>query len=298
MQLASCSQHAPCTAVHRPVTQRTAHSPQPCGARDATIAPVWVRAMVYAARSWQVARRRTPIGACPRDRPRRAACCRQRRRRRRRRVCPSRASARSGASFRQARTARAPSPVRASPQCGQRRTAWLGRAGNVDAIAIGAWRWSCSANCAGASCVLGPGAASDRRACARRHDGAVRCRPVQVREQRRVQCADILHERGLRRLRDCGEPRHHRHAAARDRHALVPLEDHRRVRRCAAGVSGRRCRSAVPSARGPLPLQDLRRLPRLGRLAARNPLGADRRLAHVCPGALCSAPASSPARTL
>ena len=193
--------------------------------------------MVYAARSWQVVRRSTPIGACPRDRPRRAACCRQRRRRRRRRVRPSRASARSGASFRQARTAHAPSPVRASPQCGQRRTAWLGRAGDVDAIAIGAWRWSCSASCAGASCVLGPGTASGHRACARRHDGAVRCRPVQVREQRPVRRAEILHERRLRRLRDCGEPRHHRHAAARDRHALVPLEDHRRVRRSAAGGS-------------------------------------------------------------
>ena len=81
--------------------------------------------------------------------------------------------------------------------------------------------------------------------CARRHDGAVRCRPVQVREQRPVQRAGLLHERGLRRLRDCGEPRHHRHAAARDRHALVPLEDHRRVRRCAPGGSGRRCQSAV-----------------------------------------------------
>ncbi len=205
-----------------------------------------VRAMVYAARSWQVVRRCTPMGACPRGRPRRAACCRQRRRRRRRRrVCPSRASARSGASFRQARTAHVPSPVRASAQRAQRRAAWLGRAGDVDAIAIGAWRWSCSANCTGASCVLGPGTASGRRACARRRDGTVRCRPVQVREQRPVQRADILHERGLRRLRDCGEPRHHRHAAARDRHALVPLEDHRRVRRSAAGGSGRRCQSAV-----------------------------------------------------
>jgi hypothetical protein len=285
MQLATCSHHAPCIAVHRPSTQRTAHSPQPCGTRDATIAPMWVRAMLYAARSWQVVRRSTPIGACPRDRPRRAACCRQRRRRRRRRVCPSHASARSGASFRQARTAHAPSPVRASPQCAQRRTAWLGRAGNVDAIAIGAWRWSCSANCTSASCVLGPGTASGHRACARRRDGAVRRRPVRVRKRRRVRCADILHERGLRRLRDCGEPRHLRHAAARDRRALVPLEDHRRVRRCAPGGSGRRCQSAVASARGPLPLQGLQRLPRLGRRAARNTLGADRRLAHVCPGA-------------
>jgi hypothetical protein len=55
--------------------------------------------------------------------------------------------------------AHAPSPVHASPQCVQRRTAWLGRAGAVDAIAIGAWRWSCSASCTGASCVLGPGTA-------------------------------------------------------------------------------------------------------------------------------------------
>jgi hypothetical protein len=93
-------------------------------------------------------------------------------------------------------------------------TAGLGRAGNVGAIAIGAWRWSCSTDCAGASCVLGPGTPPDHHACARRHDGAVRCRPVQVRQQRPVQRAGLLHERGLRRLRDGGEPCYQRHAAA------------------------------------------------------------------------------------
>ena len=36
---------------------------------------------------------------------------------------------------------------------------WFGLAGEVNAIAVGSWQWSCTANCAGATCLLGPGAA-------------------------------------------------------------------------------------------------------------------------------------------
>jgi hypothetical protein len=34
-----------------------------------------------------------------------------------------------------------------------------GFAGEVNVIAVGSWQWSCTANCAGATCLLGPGAA-------------------------------------------------------------------------------------------------------------------------------------------
>ncbi len=87
--------------------------------------------------------------------------------------------ARSGASFRQARMTHGPSPVRASPQCGQRPT----RCGS--AVQATSTR-SRSARGAGAARPIAPArracSAPVRRpaiACARQHDGAVLCRPCE-----------------------------------------------------------------------------------------------------------------------
>jgi hypothetical protein len=100
----------------------------------------------------------------------------------------------------------------------------------VNAIAVGSWQWSCTANCAGTTCLLGPGAADSHaraRSCPR--DVVVRCRPLPICERRRLRRAALLRHGRLHRLRHGGACRQ-RDAARHDRQLGVPVEDHETVR--------------------------------------------------------------------
>jgi hypothetical protein len=48
-------------------------------------------------------------------------------------------------------------PVQVQMWQGRAQSRWLGLAGDVGSITIGSWLWSCSANCNGSMCLLGPG---------------------------------------------------------------------------------------------------------------------------------------------
>ena len=104
---------------------------------------------------------------------------------------------------------------------------WL--AGDVNAIAVGSWQWSCTANCTGATCQLGPGAAdSNSRARSWPCDIVARCRPVPICGQRRLRRAAVLLCGRLPRLPHPGTCRQC-DAARRDRQLGVPVEDHENV---------------------------------------------------------------------
>jgi hypothetical protein len=107
---------------------------------------------------------------------------------------------------------------------------WLWLTGDVNAIAVGSWQWSCTADCAGAACLLGPGAAdSHSRARSWLCDIVVRCRPLPRGGRRQLRRATLLRCGRLPRLRHGGAS-HYWDAARRDRQLGVPVEDHERVR--------------------------------------------------------------------
>jgi hypothetical protein len=99
----------------------------------------------------------------------------------------------------------------------------------VNAIAVGSWQWSCTADCAGATCMLGPGAAdSHSRARSWPCDVVVRCRPLPMGGQRQLRSAAALRYGRLHRLRQSGACRQ-RDAPRGDRQLGVPVEDHETV---------------------------------------------------------------------